>query len=271
MKVKRISLFFVLVFAMVAGNVFAHDKGDLMLNIEPQIGLAFPSIGIVEDGIKTGDLADMQTEDNSVGVDYGLRGTVHYYFWSFFGVNAGVGVSGLYRVYTFEDTVTEEYSDYTYKKLHSNSFDFNLVYITIPIGFRFSVSALAVGAGLAINIPIVNKSKFWYEYKETRVTNDTGATTEVAKSKSAKESDKDFKANTYLGWYADIGFDMSGKKGREGGFGMLARFSGSLSDQVAKSKESALKPYEYKPFSHFAVSLVFQAAIQLANKPIGGK
>jgi hypothetical protein len=36
--------------------------------------------------------------------------------------------------------------------------------------------------------------------------------------------------NKYMGWYGEIGFDLSGIKGNTGGFGMLFCVAGPFSD-----------------------------------------
>lgn len=255
MKIKRIILFLLPVLILTAGNVFAHDKGDLMLNIEPQIGFAFPDIGVKQDGVdwsKTTD--DWESKSPTIiGLDFAFRATVHYYFLSFIGINAGIGISGFYDFYsvTGEGWLYDDEDDEWYEEKLTRNLDFAAVYFTIPFGLRFSLSALAVGGGLTVNIPLTSGSAFW-----------------VGDSSKNSVKDDDFKVDTYMGWYVDFGFDMSGKKGRAGGFGLLARVSGSLSDRIAKTKTPG---FEYKPFRQFAVSLVFQAASELGNYPIGGK
>jgi len=256
MNVKRISYFLVLVFVMGAGNVYAHDKGDLMLNIEPQIGVVIGNIGVKAAGIDLASIPGIST--SSVGGDFSLLTTVHYYFVDFFGLNAGLGISSNYILY--QAKITANYAGGSASE--TLNIDFANVYFTIPIGFRFSVSAFAVGAGLTANIPIGSLSDWWATGEATAYSG--GMTTSMSVS-SSREEDTTYKNYAYLGWYFDIGFDLSGIKDREGGFGMLLRLSGPLSNQTAGTN---LLGIDYNPYSHFAVSLVFQAGIQLANLPI---
>jgi len=248
MKKKLVFIFLLLGLVIGVGNVFAHDAGDLMLNIEPQIGVIIPDIGIRIAGYELTDLFP-NSESSKLGLNVGLSGTVHYYFFDFIGINAGIG-------FTFN------YIDYTLKPKNAYyssgdpGFSFGEFYVNIPFGFRFSLSAFALGAGLSYNIPVASNAQLnnpRYNYKE---------------------QDKEFKLDSYMGWYADLGFDLSGIKGRTGGFGMMVRVSGPMSSQIGNTKNYEMFEegvLEYKPFSHIAVSLVFQGAVELGNFPIGGK
>ena len=236
MNVKRMAFFLSLVLVLAVGSVFAHDKGDLMLNIEPQIGIAFPGIELKEKSIVKDKMA--------FGIDYALRGTVHYYFVDFFGVNAGLGISGFFDYFYADMRIGSGYYDAINFTFNST---FSALYFSIPLGFRFSLKAFAAGAGFTTNIPISGQSKIWLS----------------GIGSGTKEKDDDFKLNPYMGWYIDIGFDLSGRKGRGGGFGMVGRLNGSFSNKIITHPD-------YDRFRHFSISVVFQPAIQLASLPIGG-
>ena len=51
MNKRRIIVFLIVILVLMAANVSAHDKGDLMLHIEPQIGFTVPDISIKSGGI----------------------------------------------------------------------------------------------------------------------------------------------------------------------------------------------------------------------------
>ena len=237
MNAKRIGFFLLLVVALAAGNVFAHDKGDLMLNIEPQIGLLIPDITIISGGVSLTDYY-RGADELEIGLHAGLLGTVHYYFFDFFGVNAGLGVN-----LNANNIIYSHSGD-------SITYAFTGAYFSIPFGFRFSLSAFTVGAGLMPSIPMVADA------------------TATASGYSGYDADDGFKLDPYMGWYFDIGFDLSGIKGRKGGFGMQGRLHGPLSNPIAGTSTRGL---QYKSFGYFGLSLVFQAAIELANLPIGRK
>ena len=244
--IKRMGFFLLLVLVLALGSAFAHDKGDLMLNVEPQIGFSLPDIGVRSDGVLWSDAIK---NTKQFGMNLGLNITAHYYFFNFFALNAGAGfLFNLLNVYYAEVyPSTDDYSN----------FSFTNGYVTIPFGVRLSGGAFAAGLGMAVNIPVSGKAKLVEKYGGDKVT----------------LTDKKYSQNTYTAWYIDLGFDMSGKKDREGGFGMLARVSAPFSGPIATTKyvfedDSKLS---YDPFTYVSVSLVFQAAIQMGNYPIGGK
>ena len=265
MNVKRIGFFVVLVLIMAGGGVFAHERGDLMLNIEPIVGLSIPNIDIkvgnetIEDFFAP--IIGSDIDSTVAGAYLALFGTVHYYFWDFFGVNAGLGINTYINSYTLKILESTDYKD-------DLTFSFSSVYIGIPIGVRLSYSAFATGAGFVINIPIGSSAKMSY-YVESQY-----GTGMVSKT----DEDKRFTLDTHLGWYFDIGFDLSGIKERNGGFGMLVRLGGSLSDKIGGTTSTIKigdagytfieRRMDYDPFRHFAVSLVFQFASKLASLPI---
>jgi len=245
MKKNLVFIFLLLGLVIGVGNVFAHDAGDLMLNIEPQIGYLIPDIGIWIGGVEVSN--NPYYDASKLGLNVGLSGTVHYYFFDFIGINAGIGFTFNYLEYTLKPKNTlSSYGD--------PSFSFGEFYVNIPFGLRFSLSAFALGAGLSYNIPVASNAQ------------------QNVPSDNYKEVDKDFKLDSYLGWYADLGFDLSGIKGRNGGFGMMIRLSGPISSQIGNTNNYQMfsgNKLEYKPFSHLAISLVFQGAVELGNFPIG--
>ncbi|MDR0387439.1 MAG: hypothetical protein LBH57_05335 [Treponema sp.] len=251
MKVKKMITVLVILAGSIAA-VSAHDKGDMMLNIEPRIGIAIPDIGIVDrqTGIRDRDIPGMQTF--SAGMDAGLQVSVHYYFFNFFAINTGLGFNIFTGIHNAEESILQ----------NSGTLINVLVfgYASIPIGFRFSLGAFAIGGGLTGNMPIDGGSAFQYS-----VIGSGSGGSSLPVDNGADES---FSLNPYMGWYFDVGFDLSGRRGRKGGFGMLARFEGSFSDKIA---ETGNPFFQYDPFRYFSVSLVFQAGIELANLPLGGK
>ena len=63
---------------MLLNNDIEWHKGDLTLNIEPQIGMTIPSKALLKN-------------NTSAGIELALQATVHYYFADFFSLNAGLG------------------------------------------------------------------------------------------------------------------------------------------------------------------------------------
>jgi len=144
---KKTLVLVVLVSLLTAGNVFAHDKGDLMMHIEPQLGLSIPTIvpkGVPDD-----------YDQEAIGFEYSFRVRVAYYFLDFFGVSAGLGMCGLIDIWSFN------YYDPYYNKDETDADIFTRAYLTIPFGVNFSLSAFAIGGGLSINLPLGEGSADW--------------------------------------------------------------------------------------------------------------
>jgi hypothetical protein len=203
-KMKKISFLFLVIFMLFsAGNVFAHDRGDLMLNIEPQLGLLFTNVN-----------SNYYYYDSSrgTGVDLALRFSVHYYFIGLLGINFGFELN------------------------YINGNSATGVFFNVPFGLRFSLGALAIGAGLSYNYHISDYSDTRYGY--------------------------DIYLNNYFSWYADLGFDLSGRANRNSGFGMMLRLKGPFNNYA----NSIIYNYSY-----VSLSLCFQIAIQTASLPIGGR
>jgi hypothetical protein len=241
MNIKRTAFFVLLILLFASGSAFAHDKGDTMLNIDLQLGVTLPEIDLWRGGVK---VESPDVTKTVLGGNFAVMGTFYYYFFDFFALNAGAGV-GL-------DAVTVSYADRYNQWSPSLDMTFACIHPTIPVGFRFSFGAFVFGAGATVNIPVFSTAY-------TQIGTDP------------RETDKYFKFNTYLGYYVDIGFDLSGIKGRTNGFGMALRFAGSFSDKVGKTTNPDLYGLVYDPFRLYSLSLVFQFANELGKFPIGGK
>jgi hypothetical protein len=256
---KKTALIGVLILALAAAGAAAHERGDLMLNIEPQLGTAFPDLGWFLDG---GMLP---------GIDFGLRTTANYYFTKAFSVNAGIGYAGNYHVFLAEEG--------KYKPIvgFNNLFDliflwpfigfinyigfipqavgnqltaehdvFFASYFTIPFGFNYAFKKVALGAGLIGNIPVHGFGVYRAPYTQTGGFNDPNVT---------------FGLKPHLGWYVDIGGTF--KK-----FGMALRLSGAFEREIVKSPEWLRKTSDPYSFNFFSMSLVFKFGIPLAKLPI---
>jgi hypothetical protein len=257
---KKGRFFTVLVFILTAGSVFAHDVGDLMVNIETQLGLGLPKLGIQYYGINVDDISD--STPVKLGLDLALRGTVHYYFVDFFSLNAGAGVSTFFNIYNCSSYQEVRENSKQIKRTDNLSFLFSSVYVTVPFGLRFSFNSFIFGAGITGNFPVFSSATSSSNWTEESTD---GHNTEKLSGKDSQVTDKTFKLDPYLGWYFDIGFDKSGIKGRDNGFGMQIRFSGSFSDKIATNSDPA---YIYKPYGLFNISIIFQSAFQAASLPI---
>ena len=245
MNIRRIGLILLLA-ALGVGSAFAHDKGDLVLNIEPMGGIALGQIGVFINDV---DLSKVPAYGYKDEWDFtgGVYATLHYYFVSFFGINAGVGANGRIFLSTYSENVSGP----------TTNLVFGNFYTSIPVGVRLSLSALALGGGLTANIPIIGLANY--------------GTAASYGSSAQSIRDPKYKPDFYLGWYADIGFDMSGIKGRDKGFGLLVRLEGCLSDQIASTTwQNFGNNFAYKPFYFYSASLVFQFANDLGHFPIGG-
>ena len=238
---KRTFLLLIVVLALTAGNVYAHDAGDLMLGIEPQIGIALPSVSLMSD------------YSMFPGIDFSLRMAFDYYLTDFLALGTGIGYSGNFHFFV-NDVNTEMIAlfmvpvigwliagiaaDSGASPVDINGYYF-ASYVTVPFGIRFSGRVFTLGAGGTANFPVYGSNDVY-----------------------------EFKLLPYLGWYGDIGFDLSGRKGRKNGFGMLFRLNGS----ITKTAEPVTPPSEYfVNCGFFSTSLILKANIELANLPIGGK
>jgi len=238
---KRFLVLAALVLLLTAGNVFAHDKGDLMLHIEPEIGMSIPMV-------ENSELAGREGYySQTVGFKYSFRVRSAYYFLDFIGVSTGLGWSG------YIDT----WEDYYYNKDDSNTKDisggsyFTRGYLSIPFGVNFSLGAFASGFGLSMNFPLVRSAS------------------SLGYSGEYREKDNAFYLKNYFGWYLDVGFDKSGNTGAGAGYGMALRFAGSFTKDLAGYRGTySSNKLNYRDFS---ISLVFSPVFQIGNLPIGEK
>ena len=241
---KKMCFVFLLIIA-VSVTAFAHDKGDLMLNIEIPIGYIAPDIGIKVDGDSLKDAYDLK-ESHNFGMNIGFLGTVHYYFFDMLGVNTGLGLNFLFNSIQYKEKGGSFYDSVTFSS--------GGLYLTIPAGVRFSKNILVLGAGITANIPLLARSTITF-------------------GQDPYFEDEKFKLDSYMGWYFDIGFDNSGKENQAGGFGMQVRFSAPFSNKIGNTSNfidfgGGYEQLSYSPFSHLNISIVFQAAIELSNIPI---
>jgi len=275
---KRTVILLVLLLAMAAG-VCAHDKGDVLLNIETQIGGNYPDLGL------------FFRNHMFPGIDFGVRGVVSYHFAKFFSVNAGLGYGLNYHI--FADLYEKDNDDhgvigpqgpeaiilwiFFFPVMYIINYGYNIMvsiantradvtndyfasYLTIPFGFNFHRKTFTIGAGLTGNIPVygsgnLRKPGFYVD--------------ESSGYKTAIDFFT-FKLLPYLGWYIDIGFDLSARERKPKKFGMAFRLASSFVNEIAEpsdpSFKSDIKPYRFK---FVAASLVFKiGAFRLANFPI---
>ena len=278
---KRTGVLLVLLLVLAAG-LSAHDKGDVVLNVETQLGANYPYLGL------------FFMNHMFPGIDFGVRGVVSYHFTDFFSVNAGLGYGLNYHIFA---DLYEQDNDahgiigpqgmgalalwiFFFPIMYFINYGYNIMvtiantradvtndyfasYITIPFGFNFHRKTFTIGAGLAGNIPVygsgnLRKPGFYVD--------------ESSGYKTAIDFFT-FDLLPYMGWYIDIGFDLSERAKKPRKFGMAFRLASSFADEIAEPSEPSFKadidPYKFK---FLAASLVFKiGGFRLANKPIGGK
>jgi len=244
---KRFCLLLSLFLVLIAGNVFSHEKGDLVLNIEPQLGAVLPSETL---------------RDNDMGLGFGLSlwTTVDYYFFDSFALNAGLGIGVSHHSFSkssgddalflipivgwilwLSSLETETLGEYF------------PIYITIPFGLRFSTGIFTIGAGATANIPLLPEGEDYNTYGYWN-----------------KNEEVTFKLLSYMGWYTDIGVDFPNRKREKNSFGLLLRLNGSFKKAIA-DVYSGDRHYPVNDFNFFSVNLVFKFSIGLATIPIDGK
>lgn len=207
---KKVLVLAALVSLLTAGNVFAHDAGDLMMHIEPQFGLSIPSFTIAMPFVN-------KVDTKAIGAEFGLTVSVHYWFLDFLGANIGLGFNMGFDWATGERSTYSDYNSVTF---------ITRAHLTVPFGVRFNMGAFVAGGGLSLNNPLGN-ALFVTSVEGSSGNNDSG----------------NFDLQTYLGWYFDIGFDTSGNKNKRSGFGMALRLAGSFGD-IDKEEY-----YSYRAFS----------------------
>ena len=273
---RKILLTGILILALTAGSVWSHEAGDLSLEIEPHLGVAFPPIQLLLEGLMP-------------GLDFGLQTTLHYNFTKSFSANVGLGYTGNYNWY-LSDGAGEGLSDgydpifkgdaraayllmvpmvieavgvffYSIANLpkaiageivadHNTYFG---SYFTIPFGLSYAFKSVTLGAGLTGNIPIYGAGKF------IRKITEKGTETEAVT----------FELLSYLGWYFDIAFPMKKNPDR---FATAIRLNGSFAPVTAEpSSQDFRDSWEPFRFSFLSISFVFKFGVPLAKLPIGGK
>jgi len=262
---RKIVLTEILILLLTAGSASAHEKGDLILNIEPQLGTSFPHLQWV---LNYGMMP---------GIDFGLRGTVNYYLTDSLSVNAGLGYAGNYHWFYNENADEVDGIKYLFAgsdkawlylliipifidaiyaavqripKQIANQITaahdvFFASYITIPLGIRYDFKTFALGLGITGNIPLSG-------FGETETKNE-GLINETIT----------FDLKSYMGWYFDIVFYL--KK-----VNMALRLNGPFAMETAEVHPAWIKE-NYEPFSFnfVSLSLLFQFGIPLAKLPIG--
>jgi len=267
---KKIALMRILIVTLAAGSVSAHEKGDLVLGIEPQVGFAFPALSL------------MFSHGLMPGFDFGLRGNIQYYFTDSFSVNAGLGYAGNYHIFMkYGESNIDGYQSNTNPLLYfipgvgqlilvadyigailwsvadaltsTYSNTFFASYFTIPFGVSYAFKSFALSAGLSANIPIGVMGE---AIMKTESGQPLGTFT--------------FELKPYLGWYIDIDFPM---KRRTDIFGMSLRLNGAFARETVEPialpgalfSSDGFKDTDPWTFNFFSISLAFKFGIPLAN------
>jgi len=236
---KKVLVLVALVSFLTASNVFANDAGDLMLLIEPEIGLSIPTIDLQTANV--GYVSKYKGySSTALGLEFAFQVRAQYWFLDFLGASVGLGGRFIFDTWTFQ-------YDGNTSAIKCGAL-FTRAYLTVPFGVNFSFDALALGAGLSLNSPLGGASALFF-----------------GENKNSKMNDG-FYLNDYLGWYFDIGFNTAGKKDAGSGFGMALRLAGSLTDELGGYKWTDYGSWHNKlKYQDFSISLVFQPTIQLVN------
>jgi hypothetical protein len=269
---KRIALTVILILTLAAGGVWAHEKGDLSLGIEPHLGMSFPPFQLLLEGLIP-------------GLDFGLQTTLHYNFTKSFSANVGLGYTANYHWYfSGENSGLSEgydpifegdarmayilmvpmvieavgilcYSIANLPKAIAGEIaaDHNVFfgsYFTIPFGLNYAFKAVSLGGGLTANIPIYGTGKLLRKPYEQSPTFETVT----------------FELLPYLGWYLDIGFPRKKSPDR---YATLIRLNGSFFPVTAEPSSKDFRD-SWEPFllNFFSISAVFKFGIPLTN--VGG-
>jgi len=240
MKKTNIIVLMVLILTLV-GALSAQDMGDLVLNLEPRIGLNV---------LPFDEWGNKYVNGMVFGIDYGVNLNVSYYFLGFLSVNAGVGIEGNFnalhangnnfsslspRAYKFGD-ITNHIISNAGKNKSSGSIiklgpqigELSAMYLSIPFGARFSLGSFSIGGGLKENI-ILNNSSY------------------------IGSNDNTIDVKSYFGWYADISFSQSD----------FYSWGIHLSDSFTKNLVGL-------DWSLLSVSFLMRFKIPLAKIPLGG-
>jgi len=246
MKKKRIKEIILLAFFViaVAGNLYAQNMGDLVLNLEPQIGLNV---------LPYEQWSNKYMNGMVLGFDYAINANVSYYFVSFFSVNAGAGIEGTYNAfhangsssyssprYGLGDFVTDlgKYNNTNKSsggiRIGPKVGELSTLYLSIPFGVRLTLGSFSIGGGLKGNILLSSSGYYYYD-------------------------DLKFDVSSYLGWYADMSFSSN----------KLTSWGIQVSDSLTRNIKIDNQPV-FEPFSLFTVSFLLRFKIPLAKIPIGG-
>jgi hypothetical protein len=195
------------------------------------------------------------TEVIGTSGDAGARVTANYYFFDWLSVNTGIGFGIIisdYRVTPSDDFGT---NDYNYYDLMTVAPCFS-----IPIGFRLNARAFVIGGGLAYYIPLNASSEGTLHI----VSYEDGK----RKTSESSMTDDTFEYKSFLCAYADIGFDLGGRSGKRGGFGMLFRLGYNIpSGNIGSSSVVPYDSFEHK----VSFTYVLNYSFAVASFPIGGK
>ncbi|MDR1655190.1 MAG: PorT family protein [Treponema sp.] len=230
MKQKIIFLAFLFSLSV---SLFAHEKGDIVLNPEFQGGFVFPLI------VPDFDAMGIDGNDaGSVGFDYAARVTGNYFFAPDFSANIGFGIGGLmaFSGYDYDNAGAEVKINNTYRT----------TWITVPFGVRYTKGTFVIGGGFAANTPFDS----FHEGKNDQ-TNTTS-------------NDDDFKTNPFLSWYLDLGLDLAAGEGKSSGFGIALRVGSSFSDIAGNTSAQT-----FSNFGYAHVSLLLNYMFKVGN--FGGK
>jgi len=241
-------IFFITLVMFAIGSVHARDKGDLVLNIEPQYALfMFPSINVKMD-LENLDLKNIDkpytaesvnfTDDiNTSGIGIGVKVVFNYYILDFLAVNLGIGFDSVSATFL-------GYSKVDGKNMYFNQ-DFSVAYYSIPIGVRGLFKSFVFGAGFTYNLPILpidSRIQLSYDGKTEYLYGNLGYL-------------------PYFGLNFDIGYKTSGKKRAKNEFSVALRYSTSIS-RIIGYNDLEIK---YDPFRFQGIYLVFQPGIYLNN------
>ncbi|MCL2230563.1 MAG: hypothetical protein FWC01_05660 [Treponema sp.] len=127
---KQFCILVALIFIFTSCETINHEKGDVVLFIEPYIGYEKPVLDI--------------SEANTQGINISLQTTVDYYFTNWFSLNTGFGFAG--NIISIENG---NYYAYCF---------------SVPLGLRFNISNingnLTLGTGVNANFPLYASAQY---------------------------------------------------------------------------------------------------------------
>lgn len=245
---KKTVVLLALIWAAAAG--YAHEKGDLTLKLDPQIGMNIPPF------------------DNATGAflgfDFALKGNVHYYFAGFFSVNAGLGVGGSYnKFYTGGHGGTStghkglDAAFGTGGSLGDEVGDLFALYFSIPFGVSLSIASFSLGAGLTGNIPLKGDGSYNHTYSNHDAYGSKSTDTYT------------FNILPYMGWYIEVGWNYS----EYNLFSYAVQVSDSFDKNTAQAinQSGTIPSIRFDQLNFLSITFILRINIPLANLPIGGK